>query len=147
MTRRRGDDGTAIVEFVWLSVLLLIPLVYVVLGVFETQRTAFAASTAARSAGRAFITSPSEAAARSRAEQAARLAFADQGLSGGPMRLAVRCAPDPTNCLAPGSVITAEVYSSVPLPLFPLIMGRHAPRIEVASVHSSPYGTFREDRP
>ena len=71
MSPSYDDEGTAIVEFVWLSVLLLIPLVYVVLGVFEVQRTALAASTAARSAGRAFLTAPTEASARGRAERAA----------------------------------------------------------------------------
>ena len=41
---RRTDDGTALVEFVWLSLVLLVPLLYVLLAVFEVQRTAYAAS-------------------------------------------------------------------------------------------------------
>ena len=36
---RRTDDGTALVEFVWLSLVLLVPLLYVLLAVFEVQRT------------------------------------------------------------------------------------------------------------
>jgi Flp pilus assembly protein TadG len=147
VSRARDDSGTAIVEFVWLAVLLLIPLVYVVLGVFEVQRAAYAASTAARSAGRAFVTAPSEAAARPRAQSAARLAFEDQGLAGAPLGLDVTCSPSPTNCLAPGSVVSIEVRSSVALPLFPVILGRHTPRIAVSAVHTSPYGTYRNDRP
>lgn len=143
----RDDEGTAIVEFVWLSVLLLIPLVYVVLGVFEVQRTALAASTAARSAGRAFLTAPSEATARGRAEQAARLAFADQGIGGAPVQVSTLCRPNPANCLAPGSVVSITVKSSVALPLFPQILGDATPRISVESSHSAPYGTYREDRP
>ena len=47
----RDESGTAIIEFVWLAILLLIPLLYVVLAVFDTQRTSYAASSAARSAG------------------------------------------------------------------------------------------------
>ncbi|MEI2819397.1 MAG: hypothetical protein V9E81_03940 [Marmoricola sp.] len=130
MSRARDDSGTAIVEFVWLAVLLLIPLVYVVLGVFEVQRAAYAASTAARSAGRAFVTSPSEAAARPRAQSAARLAFEDQGLAGAPLGLEVTCSPSPTNCLAPGSVVSIEVRSSVALPSSQSSWGviRHASR-------------------
>ena len=72
MTRRRDDRGTALVEFVWLAILLLVPLLYVVLAVFETQRAAYAASAAARSATRAFVTAPDERSAYSRAEAAAR---------------------------------------------------------------------------
>ncbi|MEP6814943.1 MAG: hypothetical protein ABI873_05285 [Marmoricola sp.] len=146
-SRSREESGTAIIEFVWLAILLLVPLVYVVLAVFDTQRTAYATSTAARSAGRAFITSPDEAGAFARARAAARLAFADQGIEGAPMRLVIRCSPHPANCLSPGSVVVAEVHSSVALPLMPDALGGNAPRIRVQAVNQSPYGTFREDRP
>ena len=146
MSPSYDDEGTAIVEFVWLSVLLLIPLVYVVLGVFEVQRTALAASTAARSAGRAFLTAPTEASARGRAEQAARLAFADQGLAETPVEVTTACQPNPRNCLSPGSVVTVTLRSSAALPLFPRILGNNTPRIAVESLHSAPYGTFRKDR-
>ncbi|MCW2757923.1 MAG: hypothetical protein JWO46_1669 [Nocardioidaceae bacterium] len=144
--RRRTEDGTAIIEFVWLAILLLVPLVYIVIAVFDTQRTAYAASTAARSATRAFVTSPDEASARVRANAAARLAFADQGLEGAPLDVVIRCRPDPDNCLAPGEVVSAEVRSSVALPLIPDVLGDNVPRISVSALHQSPYGTFREDR-
>ena len=143
MTRRDDESGTAIIEFVWLAILLLIPLLYVVLAVFDTQRTSYATSTA----GRAFITSPDERTAYARARSAARLAYADQGIAGAPMRLVIRCDPHPDNCLSPGSVVVAEVYSSVDLPLVPDALGGNTPRISVQAVHQAPYGTFREDRP
>ena len=146
-TRGRDEAGTAIIEFVWLAILLLVPLVYVVLAVFDTQRTSYATSTAARSAGRAFITSPDEASAHVRARAAARLAFEDQGIGGAPMRLVIRCSPDPANCLSPGSVVAVEVRSSVDLPLMPDALGGNTPQIKVAALNQSPYGTFREDRP
>ena len=47
----RDESGTALVEFVWLAILLIVPLLYIVLAAFETQRAAYAASAAARSAG------------------------------------------------------------------------------------------------
>jgi hypothetical protein len=145
--RRRDEAGTAIVEFVWLAILLLVPLLYVVLAVFDTQRTSYATSTAARSAGRAFVTSPDEASAYARARTAARLAFEDQGIGGAPIRLVVRCSPHPGNCLSPGSVVAVEVHSSVALPLMPDALGDDTPRIRIAALNQSPYGTFREDRP
>lgn len=143
----RDQRGTAIVEFVWLAILLLVPLLYVVLAVFETQRAAYAASAAARSASRAFVTSPDQATAYARAQAAARLAFGDQGLDTAGFTLTITCRPDPRRCLTPGSVVAAEVHSAADLPLLPLALGGHTPRIAVAAVHRSPYGTFRQARP
>jgi Flp pilus assembly protein TadG len=147
VTRRRDERGTALVEFVWLAILLLVPLLYVVLAVFETQRAAYAASAAARSATRAFVTAPDERSAYARAEAAARLAFGDQGIDAADFSLTITCRPDPRRCLTPGSVVSAEVHSAADLPLMPAALGDNTPRIAVAAVHRSPYGTFREARP
>ncbi len=143
---RRDEAGSALVEFVWLAILLLVPLFYVVLAAFETQRAAYAASAAARSAGRAFVTAPDQASAHARAQAAARLAYRDQGLETTP-ELRISCRPAPRSCLTPGSVVTAEVFSAVALPLMPAALGEHTPRIRVDSAHRAPYGTFREARP
>ena len=142
----RDQRGTALVEFVWLALLLLVPLLYVVLAVFDTQRTSYAASAAARSATRAFVTAPDEASAYARARSAARLAFADQGLDAGAFTLTLSCRPRPADCLTPGSVVTARVHAVADLPLAPSALGENAPRIAVEAVHRSPYGTFREAR-
>jgi Flp pilus assembly protein TadG len=143
----RDDRGTAIVEFVWLAILLLVPLLYVVLAVFDTQRTSYAASAAARSASRAFVTAPDQAAGYARAEAAARLAFTDQGIDAAAFTLTITCRPDPRRCLVPGSVVAAEVHSAAALPMMPSALGDNTPRIAVAAIHRSPYGTFREARP
>jgi hypothetical protein len=37
VNRHRSDAGTALVEVTWLSILLLVPLLYVVLAVFEVR--------------------------------------------------------------------------------------------------------------
>jgi Flp pilus assembly protein TadG len=145
--RRRDQAGTAIVEFVWLAILLLVPLLYIVLAVFDTQRAAYAASAAARSASRAFVTAPDQATAYARAEAAARLAFGDQGIDTTAFTLRITCRPDPERCLAPGSVVAADVRSAAELPLMPAVLGGNTPRIAVAATHRSPYGTFREGRP
>jgi hypothetical protein len=141
------EEGTAIVEFVWLAILLLVPLLYIVLAVFDTQRASYAASAAARSASRAFVTSPDQATAFARATAAARLAFLDQGIDAAAFQLTITCRPDPHRCLTPGSVVSAEVRSHADLPLMPAALGGNTPRIAVAAIHQSPYGTFREPRP
>lgn len=147
MRRRRDEAGTALVEFVWLGILLLVPLLYIVLAVFDTQRAAYAASGAARSATRAFVTAPDQVTAHARARAAATLAFRDQGIEGDGFELTLSCRPDPTACLTPGSVVVAEIQSSVALPLMPSALGADTPRITVDAVHRSPYGEFREARP
>lgn len=144
--QRRTEQGTALIEFVWLALLLLVPLVYVMLGVFETQRTAYAASSAARSAGRAFLTAPTEQSARARAELAARMSFADQGLDAPLFHLRISCRPVPADCLRPGSVVTARVTSQAKLPLMPAVLGSSTPSIRIEAEHSAPYGRFRQAR-
>ena len=144
--RSRPQDGSAIVEFVWLAILLLVPLLYVVLAAFDVQRSAYAASAAARSAGRAFVTAPDQASGYARAQAAVRLAYADQRIGRAP-RVTITCRPRPRACLTPGSVVRARVESSVDLPLMPAALGSNTPRIEVDSEHQAPYGTFREARP
>ncbi len=143
--RLRSESGSALVEFVWLAVLLLIPLLYVVLAVFDVQRAAFASTTAARSASRAFVTAPDAATAEARAQEAARLAFADQGLDED-FTLRLTCRPRPDDCLTPGSSVVAEVRAHAALPLTPLVFGGQAPAVRVEASHRSPYGTFREAR-
>ena len=143
---RRDESGTALIEFVWLAILLLVPLLYVVLAAFDTQRAAYAASAAARSAGRAFVTAPDQGTAHARARAAVRLAYRDQGIEAEPV-VRITCRPDPRNCLSPGSVVRAEVHAAVDLPLMPAALGSNTPRIRVDSEHEAPYGTFREARP
>jgi hypothetical protein len=144
--RHRDQSGTALIEFVWLAILLLVPLLYVVLAAFDTQRAAYAASTAARSAGRAFVTAPDQASGYARARAAVRLAYQDQRLDTVP-EVRITCRPDPRNCLRPGSVVRAEIRSTVDLPLMPAALGADSPSIRVDSEHEAPYGTFREARP
>lgn len=144
--RRRDESGTALIEFVWLAILLLVPLLYIVLAAFDTQRAAYAASAAARSAGRAFVTAPDQATGYARARVAVRLAYQDQKIDTVP-DVRITCRPDPRNCLTPGSVVRAEIRSTVDLPLMPAALGSDTPSIRVDSEHEAPYGTFREARP
>ena len=71
-------------EFVFLAVLLMVPLFYLVMTVSRVQAGAYAASTAAREAGRAYVTAVGRTlGSRARAEAAARIAFEDQGFGAG----------------------------------------------------------------
>lgn len=106
----RGEDGNAMLEFVTVAVVLMVPLVSVMLAVFAVQRAAFAVSAAAREAGRAYVTvGPGRDAAEDAAQEAADLALADQ-LPGEPAAdLAVHGGPEP------GSAVTVVVRYEVRL--------------------------------
>ena len=89
MTRRlhgQGDAGSAVVEFVGVAVVLLVPLVYLAVALLDVQRSVFAVTQGAREAGRAVVVADSLAGGTTRAQQAADLALADQGV-GGPARV------------------------------------------------------------
>lgn len=145
-TPRPDERGSAIVEFVWLGLLLLLPLVYVLVAAFTVQRAAYGVSAASRAAGRAFVLAPDEEAAYLRARHAARVALHDQGISRDQARVRIICEPSPAQCLSPGSVVTVVVRASQPLPLAPAVMGDSRPSVTVDSTHREPYGTFREER-
>ena len=49
--RALDEQGSALVELTWLSLLLMVPMLWMLVSVFEVQRGAFAVSAAARSAG------------------------------------------------------------------------------------------------
>ena len=140
----RDSEGTATVEFVWLSVLLLVPFVYILVAVFDAQRASYGVSTASRSAARAFLQAPDAAAGEQRARLAARVALDDQGLTDASVRIS--CLPSPADCLQPGSSVRVVVRTSQPLPLTPSALGSQLGGITVDSTHTEPYGSFRSER-
>ena len=142
--RRRDERGTALVEFSWLAILLLVPLLWIVLAVFEVQRGAFAISAAARAAGRAYALADTDAMGEARAGRAARQALADQGLDEAPLDLRVTCTPYPHACHAGTSVITVRVATSVSLPWLPKSFGLGEPVFALDSSHTVPIGQFQE---
>lgn len=111
------EQGSAMVEFLGVALILLIPLVYLVVTLGRVQAGAFAAEGAATSAVRALVTAESAAAGTSRADAAVRLALTDQGFAPGEGRLTLECSQSP--CLTPGGSVAAVVRVEVPLPLLP----------------------------
>ncbi len=83
MSGRSDEAGNAIVEFLAVALVLMLPLVYLVLAVFEVERNVFAVKQAAREAGRALATAGDLGTGLNRARYAADLALADQRLPAG----------------------------------------------------------------
>lgn len=136
------DAGAAIVEFCFLAVLLMVPLVYVLLTAFRVQGAAYGITAATREAGRAFVTSPSNAAAAARAEAAAAVALADHGLILRPGDLSLSCTASP--CLTPGAHVEVRIDTEVALPFLPRILDGRAPAsIALHAAHIETVDVFR----
>lgn len=110
----RRDEGSALVEFVLVGVVLLVPLVYLIMFAASVQRTAFAVTGAVRDAGRAYTAAGSDADGRARAALAARLALEGSHVAFSPDALVISCAPEPCS-YAPGSSVTVRIGLDVPL--------------------------------
>ena len=124
--RWHSDDGSAVVEFLGVTVLLLVPLVYLVLTVGRIQGAMFAAESAAREAGRIVAQAENHELALARSGFAAELIFADHGIEvDGAAAIQVRC--DSSSCQEPGTQIHVAVRSAVRLPLVPEILGGVVP--------------------
>jgi Flp pilus assembly protein TadG len=131
--RRTSEDGTAVVEFVLLAVLIMVPLVYVIAAVATVQRNTLAVTQAARDAGRAFALSDTATEAHRRVAAAVRLALADQGL---PDDAQVRFVASGDSCtaaavtprLTPGAEFTVCVTRRVILPAVPSVLTGHGIR-------------------
>lgn len=142
--RERDERGSGLVEVIWMGVLLLLPLLWIVVSVFEVQRGSFGVSGAARAAARAYALAPNDVAGEQRATAVARQALADQGLTDVPVRVRVTCTPYPRNCHSGTSVITVRIESSVELPLLPDVLGGGAPSFRLSADHTVPIGRYRE---
>lgn len=148
---RDEDGGTAIIEFVFVAVIVMLPLVYLIVAVAGVQRSELAVSQAAREAGRAFATSDSADEALARADVAVHIALRDQGL---PDDAEVRyvaagatCADDPP-AIAPqlraGAEFTVCVRRRVDIPAVPkVLLGKGITTWGEYVVHIDDYRTVR----
>lgn len=115
-----AERGSAVVEFVFLGVLLLVPVVYLVLTVGQLQGASFAVVGAADQAARVYVDAPTPQEADARAREAAAVALADFGFTSDQAAVDIACSDA---CLAPGSTVSVVVRLEVPLPLMPSFVG------------------------
>lgn len=150
------DDGSALVEFIALSLLLLVPLVYLVVALAHIQAGAFAAQAAAHDAARAVVvegvaqreagqsTASAMAAGSTRASTATAIIAEDFGFDAGQAALTLAC--DGT-CLDPGGNVTATVVVAVPLPGMPGFLADALPlEVEVRASSRAAVDSLVDDR-
>ena len=102
------ERGNAIVEFHFLGLLLLVPLVYILLAVLDVQRSSYGVTQAAREAARVYSVTGEEDLAR----VAARVALDDQSVS-------ERAVVEIDGAYAPGARVSVTVRTRVGLPFLP----------------------------
>ena len=130
LRRRLGmlaeETGSALVEFVFIALVVFVPLIYIIAGFSAVQRGVFASTAAAREAGRAIGTAPDAPSGMSRANRAAQLAVEDQSVAASDVRVAyaaagVDCANSGgyTPSLAPGEEFSVCVTVTVRIPFLP----------------------------
>ncbi len=137
---RPDDEGSAAVEFLMLTLLLLIPIVYLVLAVFTIQGASFAAAGAARDAARVLATTTDPAGATRSVESGAALAFEDFSIGVAPL-VTVTC--EAAGCDEPGSLVHVTVSARVPLPLLPSFLVERA-TVPISASSTGVVDRFRE---
>ncbi|WP_250443929.1 pilus assembly protein [Actinotalea sp. C106] len=136
------ESGSAVVEFLGVSLLLLVPVVYLVIVLAQLQAASFAVDGAAREAARAYTTAQDADGAHDRAVSAVALALGDQGLDPAAAAGAVGVVCSAT-CLAPGSDVTVTVEVEVPLPGVPGFVRAVVPlAVPVSAVATGHVDTF-----
>lgn len=110
------ESGSAVLEFLIIGVLVLVPLLYALLTVLRVESAMMASTQAVREAGRAFVLSDTATQGRQSALTAARLALADQGFVLPEAALRITCIGA---CLAPGTTAHIRLDWRVDLPWVP----------------------------
>jgi hypothetical protein len=124
---RRGDDGSASLEFIGAGLILLVPIVYLVLALSAVQAAALAVDGAARQAGRVYVQSASTGSARSAAARAVAVTLSDYGLDAARAQVRISCRPRPSACLTRRGYVTVTIGLTVPLPLSPSFLDTGLP--------------------
>ncbi len=111
------EQGSAVVEFTFLALLLMVPLVYFIVTVGQLQSGAFAVVGAADQAAKVFVAQSDAGRARMAAEQSAVLTLADYGHPAERATVDISC--DRADCMSAGATVTVTVSLTVPLPMVP----------------------------
>ena len=134
------EAGSAVVEFIFLAVLLMVPVVYLILTVGQVQGGAYAVVGAADQAAKVFVLHRDLPAAEAAAEQAVHLAVTDLGFDAANAQLAISCDG---GCFTPGTVVTAHVHLRIELPVVGALPGITANAATVDSRATQKVGRFK----
>jgi hypothetical protein len=132
MRRVKADDGNVIVEFIGITVALLVPLSIIASSSIMVANAYLSTDVSARSAARAFVVSSSDASGSRAANSAAELLAQDFDSHNAAITTKIICSKNP--CLSPGGFVTVRVSKEVRLNL-PRAFGSRS--VVVASQHTA----------
>lgn len=124
------EEGNALVEFIMLGTLLMIPTLYFLLSVFSLQSAAFAASNASSQALQYLQQAPEGQASSQLAAQVAQLAGQDFGVPAEDISTQLICA---ASC-ARGERMEVRVTVTAHLPLIPWVVSPSLATLESRAI-------------
>lgn len=130
--RGLGDEGSAAVEFIFVGLLLLVPIVYLVIALGSIQHQSLGVEAGARHIARAISSASDPLNADARAESVRDAVVAEYDLDAGAVAVDVTCAGAAAACPEAGATLVVTVSSTVALPLIPPVLGLdHLARVPV----------------
>lgn len=119
----RDDDGSASIEFIFVGLILLVPLVYLVIALGAIQHHSLGAEAGARHIARAISTAENAEQARERGDAIFRAIVDEYGMDSRSVDVDIQCSEPATSCPTAGAIVTVRVTTSVRLPLVPAVLG------------------------
>lgn len=128
LSRRLGpvkdESGSAVVEFIGLAMMLLIPVVYLLVGAAGLQGASYAAVGAADQAAKVYAVSAADSSTgtpEARSEAAVARALGDFGIDPGQAQISMDCPSG--SCDEEGDIVQVTVAVRVSVPLVPQLGG------------------------
>lgn len=106
----RGERGNASVEFIAISIALMVPIAYAIVAIAQVQSAVYGVNGAAQMAGRAYVHGASESTARYAAARAAAIAGRNHGLIITADEVGISCGE--AQCLVPGRTVRVTVRTT-----------------------------------
>ncbi|MDJ0321518.1 hypothetical protein [Pseudarthrobacter sp. PS3-L1] len=126
-------------EFLFLALLLMVPLVYFIITVSQVQNGSFAVVGAADQAAKVYSAAEYDAAGD--AEVAVATTLADYGYRPVDAQMEISCAP--SDCRAAGSAVTVTVRLRIALPFVPFSGAQGITATNVSAASTQMMGRFR----
>lgn len=139
MISPRHDSGSATVEFIGLSIILLIPAIYLLVTISQLQAAGYAAVAASDQAAKTIAYTANDNHAESRAIDTVHLTAENYQLDPATTQTNIQCSNTP--CTTPGTRITVNVSIDVPLPLIPTFLGNQT---RIATMDATGYHVIGE---